>query len=83
MLDKTAPAAEETARETAEDWLNPFAVALPQRDPRTLADLFVPDSHWRSLLGLSRLCATFSGRDRLVHELIDAIERGKLTKALH
>jgi hypothetical protein len=78
MRDKTAPAAEETARETAEDWLNAFALALPQRDPRTLADLFVPDRH--CLLGLSWLFATFSGRDRL---LCEVIERGKLAKALH
>jgi hypothetical protein len=77
MLDKTAPAAEETARETAEDWLNPFAVALSQRDPRSPADLFVPDSHWRNLIGLSLPFATFSGRDRL---LCKAIERAK---ALH
>ena len=74
MLDKTAPAAAETARETAEDWLNPFAVALTQRDPRTLVDLFVPDSHWRNLFGPSWLFETFSGRDRL---LCEAIERAK------
>ena len=81
MLDKLAPAAEETARETAEDRIGAFAAVLTERDPDAPANLFSPDSHW--LFGRSWLVETFSGRDRLVHELIDAIERGKLARALH
>lgn len=74
MLDKLAPAAEETAQETAEDWLNAFAAALAQRDPRTLADLFVPDSHWPNIPGLIQAAIALQ---------IDAIERGRLAKAIH
>ena len=63
MLDKLAPSAEETARETAEEWLNAFGAALACGEERALAELFVPDSHWRNLFGLPWLLATFSGRE--------------------
>jgi len=37
MLDKTVPSAEETTRETADNWLGALAAGLAQRDPRALA----------------------------------------------
>jgi ABC-type tungstate transport system permease subunit len=51
MLDKLTPSAEETARETAEEWLSAFGAALAHGEERALAELFVPDSHWRNLFG--------------------------------
>src|ERR1700754_5034608 len=70
MLDRLAPPAEETARATAEDWIGAFDAAVRHGDGSALTGLFAPDSHWRNLLGLTFLFATFSGRDQLVHELI-------------
>ncbi len=69
MLDKLTPPAEETAQETTEAWLSAFGAALARGDERALAELFVPDSHWRNLFGLSWHFATFSGRDALAREL--------------
>lgn len=70
MLDRLAPPAEETARETAEEWLAAFGAVLARGDARALAELFVPDAHWRNLFGLSWRFATFSGGERLARELI-------------
>jgi cation diffusion facilitator CzcD-associated flavoprotein CzcO len=70
MLDRLAPPAEETAREILEEWLAAFGAALAQRDERALAELFVPDGHWRNLFGLSWLFATFSGHEHVARELI-------------
>src|SRR4051794_10182661 len=69
MLDKSGPSADQTLRETTESWLAAFAAALAGDTPRRLAELFVEDSHWRNLLGISWRFATFSGRANLVAEL--------------
>ena len=70
MLDRPAQSAEETAQETAESWISAFDAALTRGDERALAELFVPDSHWRNLFGLSWQFVTFSGREHLVRELV-------------
>jgi putative flavoprotein involved in K+ transport len=69
MLDRpdTSPAA--TLRETTENWLAAFNAALAADAPPRLAELFVEDSHWRNLLGLSWRFATVSGRASLAAEL--------------
>ncbi len=69
MLDRPVPSVEETARETAKSWIIAFDAALARADEQALAELFVPDSHWRNLFGLSWLFATFSGREHLAREL--------------
>jgi hypothetical protein len=85
MLDKLAPAAEKTARETAEDWLNAFAAAVRHGDGPALTGLFVSDSHWRT--GQPALWFTAGAisqariHSRTIALQIDAIERGKLAKA--
>ncbi len=61
MLDKLTPSAEETARETAEGWMDAFGAALARGDERALADLFMADAYWRNLFGLSWRFATFPG----------------------
>jgi hypothetical protein len=70
MLDKPAPAVEETNRDIAERWVLAFDAALRARSKKALADCFVDDSHWRNLFGISWYFATFSGRDVLVRELL-------------
>ena len=65
MLDRTAI----TAEQTAKAWMAGFAAALDARDAGALANLFVADSHWRNLCGLSWPLATFSGADTLAAEL--------------
>lgn len=70
MLDKLAASAEETARETAEAWIDAFGAALARGDGPALAGLFAADGHWRNLFGLSWHFATFSGADTLARELL-------------
>jgi cation diffusion facilitator CzcD-associated flavoprotein CzcO len=70
MLDKLAPLAEETARETTETWIDAFGAALAQGDERALSGMFAQDGHWRNLFGLSWQFATFSGSDALARELL-------------
>jgi putative flavoprotein involved in K+ transport len=70
MLDKPAPAVEETIRDTAGRWVAAFDAALRNRSEAGLRDCLAPDSHWRNLFGISWYFATFSGRDTLVRELL-------------
>ena len=70
MLDKLAPPAEETARETTEAWIEAFGAALARGDERALSGLFADDAHWRNLFGLSWQFATLSSNDALGRELL-------------
>ncbi len=65
MLEKLAPSTEETAKQ----WVRAFGLALTSGDDAALAALFLPDSHWRNLFGISWQLATFSGNENLCHEL--------------
>lgn len=69
MLDRPDPSPEAILRETTEIWCAAFNAALTGDAPHSLAELFVEDSHWRNLLGISWQFATFSGRARLANEL--------------
>ena len=77
MLDKLAPPAEETARETTETWIEAFGAAVTRGDECALSGAFVEDGHWRNLFGLSWQFATFSGNDMLARELLRVRARGR------
>ncbi|MEZ5823010.1 MAG: NAD(P)/FAD-dependent oxidoreductase [Xanthobacteraceae bacterium] len=70
MLDKPAPAVEETIRDAAERWAKAFDAALRSRSETAVGGCLAPDSHWRNLFGLSWYFSTFSGRETLVRELL-------------
>src|SRR4051812_38840837 len=70
MLDKLAPSAGEFARDAAEQWIGAFGAAVRDGSANALSELFVADSHWRNLFGISWHFATFSGREALVRELV-------------
>ena len=70
MLDKPAPAVEETNEDIAERWVRAFDAALRARSEQALSECFADDSHWRNLFGISWYFATFSGRATLVRELL-------------
>jgi cation diffusion facilitator CzcD-associated flavoprotein CzcO len=72
MLDKLAPPAEETARQTTEAWIDAFDAALARGDERALSGLFAKDGHWRNLFGLSWQFATFSVNDIMVRDLLQS-----------
>jgi putative flavoprotein involved in K+ transport len=61
MLEKLAPSTEETAKQ----WVRAFCLALTSGDDAALAALFLPDSHWRNLFGITWQLATFSGNENL------------------
>jgi len=65
MLERLAPSAEETA----DQWVRAFGLALAAGNNRAFAELFLPDSHWRNLFGISWQFATFSGNETLCREL--------------
>ncbi|MEO6839197.1 MAG: NAD(P)/FAD-dependent oxidoreductase [Bradyrhizobium sp.] len=65
MLERLAPSPEEAVQQ----WMDAFDLALTARDDKALAALFLPDSHWRNLFGLSWQLATFSGQDILSQEM--------------
>jgi len=65
MLEKLAPSAEATAKQ----WVRAFGLALATGDNKVLAKLFLPDSHWRNLFGISWQLATSSGNENLCSEL--------------
>jgi cation diffusion facilitator CzcD-associated flavoprotein CzcO len=65
MLEKL-PASPEA---TADQWVRAFDIALAARDDKALTNLFLPDSHWRNLFGISWHFATFSGNENLSLEL--------------
>ncbi len=64
MLEKLAPSAEEIA----DRWVRAFGLALTARNDKAFAELFLPDSHWRNLFGISWQLATFSGNEILCNE---------------
>jgi putative flavoprotein involved in K+ transport len=70
MLDKSAPAVEEANRDVAERWVRALDAALRAHSEKALSECFADDSHWRNLFGISWHFATFSGRNRLVPELL-------------
>ena len=65
MLEKIRTSAEAEAR----SWIADFSRSLASGDAAALAALFVPDSHWRNLCGISFDIATFSGAGKLADEL--------------
>ena len=66
MLDRLNPSAEDMARE----WIGAFDAALAGGSEIALSELFVSDSHWRNLIGISWHFATFSGRHTLAREML-------------
>jgi cation diffusion facilitator CzcD-associated flavoprotein CzcO len=72
MLDKLAPSAEETARETTEAWIAAFEAALARDDERALSGLFTDDGHWRNLFGLCWQFATFGINDLTIQRLLQS-----------
>jgi hypothetical protein len=65
MLEKLGPSAEEAV----DQWVRAFGLALTSGDYKVLAKLFLPDSLWRNLFGMSWQLATLSGNEILCHEL--------------
>ena len=65
MLERMAPSAEEAVQQ----WMRAFDRALAARDDKAVAALFLSDSHWRNVFGLSWQLATFSGHEILSHEM--------------
>jgi hypothetical protein len=57
MLDRPNPSAEDMAKE----WIGAFDAAVAGGSEIALSELFVPDSHWRNLLGVCWHFATLSG----------------------
>ena len=57
-------------------WLRAFEAALRDRDPGSLAALFLPDCHWRDLLALNWSVRTTSGRDAVVSALLESVGVG-------
>jgi putative flavoprotein involved in K+ transport len=70
MLDRPGLPPDESYREITEAWLAAFRTALERRSAAELSWLFVADSHWRNLFGLSWQFATFSGQTRVAAELV-------------
>ena len=65
MLEKPALSAEQAATQ----WVGALDGALADRDGKALKQLFMPDSHWRNLFGISWQFATASGNETLCDEL--------------
>ncbi|UGX99888.1 NAD(P)-binding domain-containing protein [Bradyrhizobium quebecense] len=70
MLDQLNPATEDTPELLAERWIATLDAALANRSADALSALFAPESHWRNIFGISWHFATFSGRQRVVAELL-------------
>ena len=70
MLDRPGAPLADTLRETTERWIEAFGAALAGRSAAGLSALFVADSHWRNLFGISWHFATFSGNATVVAELL-------------
>ena len=66
MLDRLGPAADDIAQA----WMTAFGAALRDGSARALSELFVADSHWRNLFGLSWQFATISHVEKLAPELL-------------
>jgi FAD binding domain len=65
MLERPALSAEEAV----EQWMRAFNLALVRGDDKALAGVFLADSHWRNLFGVSWQLATSSGSEVLSKEL--------------
>ncbi len=65
MLEKIRTSAEAEAR----SWISDFGRSLAGGDVAALGALFVADSHWRNLCGISWEIATFTGAGRLADQL--------------
>ncbi|MGY4574458.1 flavin-containing monooxygenase [Bradyrhizobium sp. USDA 3256] len=74
MLDKLNPATEDAPELAAERWIGALDAALASRSTEALSALFAPESHWRNIFGISWQFATFSGRQRVVAELLARAE---------
>ena len=51
------------------DWLRRFEHALAGGDPAAIAALFLPDAHWRDVLGTAWTLNTLSGAPALARAL--------------
>ncbi|MDB5577435.1 MAG: monooxygenase, partial [Bradyrhizobium sp.] len=65
MLEKIKTSAEAEAK----SWITDFSRSLASGDVAALGELFVADSHWRNLCGISWEIVTFSGVGRVADEL--------------
>ena len=54
----------------AKEWIGAFGAALQASSASALSELFIADSHWRNIFGLSWQFATISGVEPLVAELL-------------
>jgi putative flavoprotein involved in K+ transport len=70
MLDRPGVPLAEALRESTERWIEAFGAALARRSAAELSALFVADSHWRNLFGISWYFATFRGNATVVAELL-------------
>ena len=70
MLDRPGVPPADALRDTTERWIEAFDAALAGRSADQLSALFVADSHWRNLFGISWYFATFSGHATVVAELL-------------
>lgn len=70
MLDRPGTKPAEAARETTERWTGALNAALVGGQAAALSELFVADSHWRNLFGISWYFATFSGNATVTAELL-------------
>lgn len=61
----------DTARATAEGWLQRFDEALTAGDPAAVAQLFGADSYWRDLIAFTWNIKTSEGRDEIA-AMLDA-----------
>ncbi len=83
MLDRPGAPLADALRETTERWIDAFDAALAGRSAAGLSALFVADSHWRNLFGLSWHFATFSGNATVVAELLARGAEARASKFPH
>ncbi len=74
------PAATDTARTTADQWLARLETALAQRDEIRLRSLFHPDCHWRDVLAFTWRIETVSGADAVTGALRAHAGRTRATR---
>ena len=65
MLEKITTSAEDQVK----SWISAFGRSLAKGDAAALGRMFLADSHWRNLCGISWQIATFSGAGKLADEL--------------
>lgn len=66
---------DDEASHAVETWLGALNAALAEPEAGRLAELFLPDSHWREAVALSWELKTISGRDVLAPELSTALRK--------